>query len=117
MSASEEKKLRTMYRMLDSEQRKMLMQFAEFLVSRIREQEPVLQQPDIIPRPETESVIGGIKRLSASYPMLDKAPILNKTSSLMTQHMMEGRPASEIIDELEVIFIEAWQTMQDEMNA
>jgi hypothetical protein len=36
--------------------------------------------------------------------MLDKAKLLNETSALMAQHVMQGRPAEEVIDELEIVF-------------
>jgi hypothetical protein len=45
-----------------------------------------------------------MKRLSATYHMLDKSKLLNETSALMAQHVMQGRPAHEVIDELEVVF-------------
>jgi hypothetical protein len=36
--------------------------------------------------------------------MLDKAPMLHQTSSLVSAHIMQGRPATEVIDELEQLF-------------
>jgi hypothetical protein len=36
--------------------------------------------------------------------MLDKAKMLNETSALMAQHIMQGRDAEEVIDELEQVF-------------
>ncbi len=67
------------------------------------------EEPKVIQRPDDESVIAAIKRLSASYPMLDKATLLNQTSSLMTQHVMQGRSASEVIDDLEQLFTDQYQ--------
>ena len=61
-------------------------------------------QPQPIPRPESETVVGAIKRLSATFPMLDRAKLLNETSVLVTQHVMRGRDATEVIEELEVLF-------------
>ena len=37
----------------------------------------------LIPRPETESVIAAIKRLSKTYPMLERKLLFNQTSILM----------------------------------
>ena len=61
-------------------------------------------EPERIPRPKEESVVGAIKRLSHSYFMLDRSAMLNDTSSLMGAHVLQGRPASEVIDELEALF-------------
>jgi hypothetical protein len=36
--------------------------------------------------------------------MLDRRRLLNLTSSRMTQHILHGRPAVEVIDELEQVF-------------
>jgi hypothetical protein len=36
--------------------------------------------------------------------MLDHSKMLHEASSLMAQHMMQGRPAEEVIDELEEMF-------------
>ena len=37
-------------------------------------------------------------------PKIDKPELLNETSVLMTQHVMQGRDIEEVIDELEVLF-------------
>jgi len=36
--------------------------------------------------------------------MLDKSKMLDETSALMTEHIMRGRAAVEVIDELEKAF-------------
>lgn len=105
--SSQEKKLLKQFRSLDDPQKLMLQEFAAFLNSRSdvegREPEPVSEPLDI-PRPEEESVVKAIKRLTATYPMVAKDKVLNETSSLMAQHIMQGREARDIIDELEDIF-------------
>lgn len=63
-----------------------------------------IQQPLDIPRPETETVVAAIKRLSKTYSMLDKAALLSQASTFMTQHIMQGRDAKDVIDELEDMF-------------
>lgn len=81
--------------------------FAEFLAARDEAEVAAPgppAQPVLIPRPERESVIGAIKRLTASYPMVDRAAMLNQTSSLVTQHLVQGRPAAAVIDDLEALF-------------
>lgn len=80
-----------------------LLEFAEFLVARHGETVESTVPLDI-PRPDQESVVKAIKRLSATYPMLDRAKMLNETSVLVTQHVVQGRGAVEVIDELEILF-------------
>ena len=93
-------------RQLDDGQRDTLVAFAEFLAGRAEaeagEAEPAA--PLDIPRPEKESVVKAIKRLSATYPMLDKSRMLDETSTLMAEHTLQGREADEVITELEVVF-------------
>jgi hypothetical protein len=61
-------------------------------------------EPQLQPRPESESVVAAIKRLTGSYPMLEKQALFSKTSELMSAHLLQGRDAEEIIDELESVF-------------
>ncbi|MFA7095397.1 MAG: Crp/Fnr family transcriptional regulator [Gammaproteobacteria bacterium] len=98
-----EKKLLRFFSELPEEERRTLLAFAEFLHGRARTAREI-PAPAPIPRPEQESVVGALKRLSATYHMLNKAKMLNETSVLMTQHVMQGRDAVEVIDELEVLF-------------
>lgn len=98
-----EKQLLAVARELPEEVRGQLLAFAEFLLAR-QERPIVPTEPLPIARPEGESVVRAIRRLSATYPMLDRAQMLNETSVLMTQHVLEGRPPAEVIDELEALF-------------
>jgi hypothetical protein len=102
MDRSEKRLLEILERLPDA-QAQQLLEFAEFLFVRYGE-EPVADEPLAIPRPESESVVRAIQRLRETYPMLDPAKLLNETSLLMTQHVMQGRQAGEVIDELEVLF-------------
>jgi hypothetical protein len=86
-----------------------LLEFAEFLVSRHGDTLETTAPLDI-PRPDKETVVKAIKRLSATYPMLDRAKMLNETSVLVTQHVMHGRNAVEVIDELEILFRRHFET-------
>ena len=106
-----EKRLLKLYSELSEEDQRMLLAFAEFLHARgvPERMEPLPPQP--IPRPAQETVIAALKRLSQSYPMLDKARMLNETSVLVAQHVMQGRAAGEVIDELEVIFERHYRTL------
>ncbi len=98
------KRLKHIFSELPEAEQKSLVDFGEFLLSRVDRNPPSLEI-NLIPRPETESVIAAIKRLTQSYPMLERGQLFNETSSLMTQHVMQGRAASEVIDELEALFV------------
>ena len=104
---------------LSAEEQRSLVDFAQFLAQRRADGAfpdlscmPVapaaaaapLPEPKAIERPESEKVVAAIKRLSQSYFMLDKTRMLGHTSGLMTQHIMAGRDAREVIDELEAVF-------------
>ncbi|AHE97372.1 DUF2281 domain-containing protein [Thioalkalivibrio paradoxus] len=90
---------------LPEEQQRTLLEFAQFLLARVPEAEDApLPEPKPIPRPEEESVIKAMRRLSETYFMLDRGPLFNEASALMGQHVMQGKPAAEVIDELEVVF-------------
>jgi hypothetical protein len=101
----EERQLLERYRSLGEAQKQSLLDFADFLGARARmTAEPVPQQPLHIPRPENETVIKAIRRLTMTYPMLDRNKLFHDTAHYMTQHTVQGRPAAEVIDELEIVF-------------
>ena len=98
-----------------------LLAFAEFLAARAAAggdlaAAPVLGRPNLLPRPPGESVVAAIRRLSTSYPMLDRRRLLNLTSSRMTQHILHGRPAPEVIDELEQVFAAEYAALAGTAN-
>ena len=66
-------------------------------------------EPQIIERPAEESVVGAIKRLKQTYHMLDTDSLLNQASALMGQHLLQGREAHLVIDELEALFKSSYQ--------
>ncbi len=99
-----EKRLAQIYAQLAEAERKTLLDFAEFLAARSQSDKPVSLEPKPIPRPAEENVVAALKRLRETYHMLDHSKMLNEASALMAQHMMQGRPAQEVIDELEQIF-------------
>jgi len=65
--------------------------------------------PVIIPRSENETIVGAIRRLSASYPMLEKSKLLHEANALMTEHIMQGRDVDAVIDELEALFAKHYE--------
>lgn len=114
---SGERQLRSLFTALDHDDQETLLAFAEFLAGRKKEPVPTeLPEPRSIPRPQKESVVGAIKRLSATYPMLEKGRMLNETSNLMTQHIMRGRAATEVIDELEALFKRHYEQFTEEFR-
>jgi len=105
--AKREKNLIGLFKGLSQQDQDSLLAFAEFLSQRANievEADPVSSVKIDIPRPDEERVVAAIKRLSSSYPMLDRSLLLTETSSLMTAHVMHGRAAKMVIDELEVLF-------------
>ena len=98
------KSLAEIFEYLPEKDQTTLFEFAEFLKSRAPVPAPEIVEPLGIPRPEEESVVGAIKRLKQNYPMLLQKELLNETSNFMMQHMMHGKPAEEVIEELEILF-------------
>lgn len=102
-----ERRLARLFRSLAPAERETLLAFAEFLAQRgatTPEPHGGPREPIPVPRPPTESVVAAIKRLSKAYEMLDRGPMLNETSALMSAHVLQGRPANEVIDDLEALF-------------
>lgn len=108
LTSGDERRLTKLFRALGADDRRTLLAFAEFLAERGQQpsarQRDVAQTPEVQPRPERETVIAAIRRLSAGYPMLDRGAMLHETSALMTAHVIQGRGAIEVIDDLEALF-------------
>lgn len=113
MMSGKSKDLLSIYRQLDDRSRETLQAFAEFLLDRTREQSDHDSPIDTCPRheepPPGEPVIAAIKRLRRTFPMLDAGSLFNETTVLMSGHVMGGRPASDVITELEVLFDKYYQ--------
>ena len=110
---SPEQQLTEYFQQLAAGDQATLLAFAAFLASRggpshnatVKPPEPVtIPEPEIIERPDEESIVGALKRLSKSYPMLDKAEMLNATSDLVATNIMQGSDPAGVINELEEIF-------------
>jgi len=103
--------LQSLAQKLSADEQKILVEYAEFMVSRSSHvEEAVSQTPLDIQRPEGESVVAAMQRLSKTYPMLDMEKLLHEASGLMSQHVMQGRAAVEVIDELQVMFDRYYQS-------
>lgn len=101
-----EARLLAVFRKLAPDDRHALQAYAEFLAVRsgaLGEDAPA-GEPQVLPRPENESVVMAIRRLTQSYPMLDRRKLIGRTSQLMAEHALQGRAAAEVITELEVVF-------------
>jgi len=109
--AADEARLIEFFRRLPAAQAEQLIEFAEFLATR-HAIEPAATAIEPIPRPAQESVVKAIQRLAATYPMLDRRKMLNATATLMAQHVMQGRAAAEVIDELEIVFRRHYEALE-----
>jgi hypothetical protein len=112
----EQRRLLSCFDSLDAQGRDTLLAFAEFLKERHsgaaaadQVENAVLHQPKTLERPTDESVVKAIKRLSETYYMLEREDLLDQTSSLMMSHVLQGRDAVSVIDELEIVFSEHYQ--------
>lgn len=101
-----------LYEGMSSEGQQALTDYALFLSERYAEQDNVITEPLDISRPDEESVVIAIRRLSMTYPMLDRQALLHDTSAFMMQHVVKGRVASEVIDELEDYFRQQYENHQ-----
>jgi hypothetical protein len=120
MADETEKRLAEILNRLPAAQAGALLDFAEFLLMRHGSDGPVetgkisaveIPAPTDIPRPAEETVVKAVKRLRATYPMLDARKLLNQTSELMTQHLVQGREAIEVIEELEILFRSSYEKL------
>ncbi|MEE8428779.1 MAG: Crp/Fnr family transcriptional regulator [Gammaproteobacteria bacterium] len=102
-----------------------LLAFAEFLNQRVVLNVAAIPVPEVeellepldIPRPKDERVVAAVKRLSKTYPMLDKNKMLGDTSTLMTAHVMQGKEAAEVVDELESLFRREYELLKSETGS
>jgi hypothetical protein len=105
---TDELRLLAVFRALSASDRHALQAYAEFLAVRSGtigiESESAEAPLQSAPRPEDESVVMAIRRLTRSYPMLDRRKLIGQTSQLMAEHALQGRAAAEVITELEVVF-------------
>jgi len=124
----QQQQLLDLYAGLDEQARATLLAFAEFLASQgdvapvVAGKPPARQaaqvptqvpEPEAIERPEGESVVAALKRLSKTYPMLDKSEMLGATSDMVATHIMQGTEPVLVIDQLEETFAEHYRQLQE----
>jgi hypothetical protein len=117
--SEQERRLLRAFRALDGASQQTLLAFAEFLQQRDADAGTAgadagdaLAEPVLAPRPAQESVVGAIKRLRRSYPMLDGGTMLQETSALMAAHVLQGREASAVVDDLEALFAQRYAELK-----
>lgn len=106
----------SLFESLDDESKQSLSDFADFLLAK---NGPVIKeiatlQP--IDRPEKETVVGAVKRLKATYHMVESMTVFSAASALMTDHMVKGRDLVEVIDEMEELFEGAYKKLVDDID-
>jgi len=99
--ASEAQRLLELFERLDAAKQTSLLDYAEFLAARRHGAAP---QPESAPRPVVETVVQAIKRLNRSYPVVQRHRLMPAAEKLLAEHLMDNRPAPEVIDELEALF-------------
>jgi len=100
-----------LYEAMDDERKRSLCDFADFLYAKA---EPVCKEipvPQDVPRPPQESVVGAVKRLKTKYHMVESMTVFSAASALMTDHMVKGRDLVEVIDEMELLFEDAYEKL------
>jgi len=109
----DEKQLLKGFRQLSAEGQASLLDYQEFLITRYPVSQDPVPAPESIPRPANESVIGAMKRLKRTYPMLNTDDLFHRASGLVTEHMMNGREALDVIDDLEKLFATHYRKMTE----
>lgn len=114
-----EKRVLAALERLPEDQQRQLVDYAEFLVGRsggdplagvgqsaaaepAEPAEPQAPEP-VEPEPD-EGPVKAIKRLRATYPMLEAKDLLDETTTIMSKRYLQGKPEGEVIEELEETF-------------
>jgi hypothetical protein len=104
-----DRNLLDLFERLEPEQQERLIAFAEFLAEGATDANSAAREPVALPRPAGETVTMAIRRLVRTYPMLDRRKLMVEASEFMAQHALQGRPADEVIDELEALFVRHYE--------
>ena len=122
--ATTEKYLAQLFSQLTAGDQATLLAFVEFLHDRgspggaTATGKPLeIPDPEQIDRPQEETIVGCLKRLAKTYPMLDKKVMLKATSDLVATNLMKGGDTVETIDELERIFRMHYEQLKTESGA
>ena len=110
------KTLADLFNTLDKDRQQSLFDYAEFLQSKGSLVQQDIGDPVEVPRPDNETVVGAIKRLKQTYPMIDSMEVFTVASNLMTDHMVKGRDADEVINEIEALFEDTYNKLLREFE-
>jgi hypothetical protein len=91
--------------------------FAEFLAHKYPPVKAESIEIVAIPRPHKEGVIPAIKRLSKTYPMLDKRVLFDQTSAAMSAHVLNEVSSEESINRLEKVFREEYEKLIEQAES
>ena len=112
----QQEQLQSILSSLSDTDRHAWLRYGEFLVSSaataLSEQPTATiekEAPQPIARPDEERVVAAIRRLAQTYPMINHDPLLQQSADLMSAHLLSGRAAAEVIDELEELFQQHYQ--------
>ena len=105
------KTLVELYEAMDDERKRSLCDFADFLYAQAEPIGKEIPPPEDVPRPETETVVGAVKRLKTKSHMVESMTVFSSASALMTDHMVKGRDVVEVIDEMELLFEDAYNKL------
>lgn len=100
-----------LYQAMDDERKRSLCDFADFLFAQVAPVVKKIPPPTEIVRPQQETVVGAVKRLKLKYPMIESMSVFSAASQLMTEHMVKGRDVVEVIDEMEILFDNAYNKL------
>lgn len=95
------KRLLGLFERLDAASQNSLLDYAEFLAGRGH---GIATKLESVPRPPGETVVQAIKRLNRTYPVIPRHRLMPAVEKLLAEHLMNNRPASQVIDELEALF-------------
>ncbi len=100
-----------LYESMDDERKRSLCDFADFLYAKADPVSKEVPAPEDVPRPQEETVVGAVKRLKIKYHMVESMTVFSAASELMTDHMVKGRDVIEVIDEMEILFEDAYSKL------
>jgi hypothetical protein len=102
---------------MDDERKVSLCDFADFLYAQADPVNKEIPPPEEIQRPEKETVVGAVKRLKATYHMIESMTVFSAASELMTDHMVKGRDVVEVINEMEILFEQSYDKLLQDKKA
>lgn len=109
---SDEKEILNLFKSLSEEDKTSIKSYLEFLSQKTIKKAETPATPLNIPRPENETVVGAIKRLKKTYPMLESTKLLNHASEILTSHLLKGKKKEDAIVELEEYFQKSFDELK-----